>query len=97
MRQIDFDMDEALTCEIVAECAGTRRSLVVRLARQGLLDTVDTQDDELLLTRQAVVQLRRMLRLKRDLGVKAAIIIDLSRRIRQLNRELEEMRKHLNR
>ena len=28
----DFDLDEPLTCDVVAETVGARRSLVVRLA-----------------------------------------------------------------
>jgi chaperone modulatory protein CbpM len=44
--------------------------------------------------RHALMQLRRMQRLRRDLGVNfagAAIIIELVGRIEQLNRELAEM------
>jgi hypothetical protein len=92
----DFDLDELLTFEVVAETVGARRSLVARLARQGLLETVESETDEPLLPRRNVVTLRRMQRLRRDLGVNfigAAIILDLVRRIEQLNHEVEEMRK----
>ena len=90
----DLDLDEPLTCEVVAEVIGARRSLVVRLARQGLIETLDSETDEPLLPRRVVMQLRRMQRLRRDLGVNfagAAIILDLVGRIEQLNRELAEM------
>jgi chaperone modulatory protein CbpM len=92
----DFDMDEPLTCEVVAERIGARRSLVVRLARAGLIETIESESSEPLLPSHVVVQLRRMQRLRRDLGVNfsgAAIILDLVRRIELLNRELIEIRR----
>ncbi len=90
----DFDLDEPLTCDVVAESVGARRSLVLRLAQRGLIDTVDSDTDEPMVPRRVVVQLRRMQRLRRDLGVNfagAAVILDLVGRIEQLNRELGEM------
>ena len=100
MRPMDFDMDEPLTCEVVAQTTGARRSLVVRLARQGLIETLESETNEPLLPRRAVVQLRRMQRLRRDLGVNfsgAAIILDLVKRIEQLNGELLEMQRRRSR
>jgi len=90
----DFDLDEPLTFDVVAKTVGARRGLIVRLVRQGLIETLDGPADEPLVPRRAVVQLRRMQRLRRDLGVNfegAAIILDLVGRIEQLNRELAEM------
>jgi chaperone modulatory protein CbpM len=98
MWMTDFDLDEPLSCEVVAETVGARRSLIVRLARQGLIETIESGADEPLLPRRAVVQLRRMQRLRRDLRVNfsgAAIILDLVGRIEGLNRELAEMRESL--
>jgi len=92
----DFDMDEPLTCEVVAERIGARRSLVVRLARAGLIETIESESNEPLLPSHVVVQLRRMQRLRRDLGVNfsgAAVILDLVKRIELLNRELIEIRR----
>jgi len=91
----DFDMDEPLTCDVVAERIGARRSLVVRLARAGLIETIESESSEPLLPSHVVVQLRRMQRLRRDLGVNfsgAAVILDLVKRIELLNRELMEIR-----
>ena len=93
----DFDMDEPVTCDVVAESIGTRRSLVVRLARQGLIETLESKTSEPLLPRRAVVQLRRMQRLRRDLGVNfngAAVILDLVKRIEEMSKELKEIRGH---
>jgi MerR HTH family regulatory protein len=92
------DLDEPLTFEVVAAIVGAKRSLVVRLAQQGLIDTVSSETDEPLLPRRAVVQIRRMQRLRRDLGVNfagAAVILDLVERIEQMNRELAEMQRQL--
>lgn len=94
----DFDLDEPLTFDVVAAIVGARRSLVVRLAQQGLIETVNNEDDEPLVPRRAVVRIRRMQRLRRDLGVNfagAAIILDLTRRIEQMNREVAEMQRQL--
>ena len=96
MRLTDFDMDDALTFDVVAESIGARRSLVVRLAQEGLIETVESETGEPLLPRRTIVQLRRMQRLHRDLGVNftgAAVIIELVGRIEQLNRELTEMQR----
>ena len=92
----DFDMDDPLTCEVVAERIGARRSLVVRLARAGLIETLESESSEPLLPGHVVVKLRRMQRLRRDLGVNfngAAVILDLVKRIELLNRELIEVRR----
>jgi hypothetical protein len=96
MGLMDFDMDEAVTCDVIAETIGARRSLVLRLARQGLIESIEGEKDEPLLPRRVVVQLRSMQRLRRDLGVNfsgAAIILDLVRRIERLNSELLEMQR----
>ena len=96
MRANDFGLDEPLTCEMVAETVGARRSLVMRLARLGLIETIDSGTEEPLLPRHVVVDLRRMQRLRRDLGVNfagASIILELVGRIEQLNRELTEMQR----
>ena len=96
MRLSDFDMDDALTFDVVAESIGARRSLVVRLAQEGLIETVESGTGEPLLPRRAIVQLRCMQRLHRDLGVNftgAAVIIELVGRIEQLNRDLTEMQR----
>jgi hypothetical protein len=90
----DFDLDEPLTLEIVAASCGTKRSLVARLAHEGLLETLHTEAGEPRLPRRAVMQFRRMQRLRRDLGVNfagAAVILDLVQRMEQLNRELIRM------
>ena len=88
------DLDDPLTCDAVAKTVGTRHSLVLRLAQQGLIETVEGGTDEPLVPRRVVMELRRMQRLRRDLGVNfagAAIILDLVGRIEELNREVADM------
>jgi len=92
----DFDMDDELTCEVVAEMIGARPSLVTRLAQQGLIETIERPTGEPLLPRRAVMQLRRMQRLRRDLGVNfvgASIILELVGRLERLTCELTELRR----
>jgi hypothetical protein len=87
VRLTDFDLDELLSFDVVADTVGARRSIIVRLAQQGLLETVGSDSGESLLPRRTIMQLRRMQRLRRDLGVNftgAAIILDLVRRIEEL-------------
>jgi chaperone modulatory protein CbpM len=94
-----FDLDEPLTFDVVANIVGAKRSLVVQLVQHGLIETLDTGTDEPHLPRHAVVRIRRMQRLRRDLGVNfagAAIILDLVGRIEQLNRELSEVQRQVN-
>jgi chaperone modulatory protein CbpM len=94
MPRNDFDMDEPLTFDVIAEIVGARRSLVVRLAQQGLIETLEGKAEPQV-PRRAIVRLRRMQRLHRDLGVNftgAAIILDLVGRIEQLNQQLRERR-----
>ena len=95
-RITDFDLDEPLTSETIAEIVGARQSLVLRLARNGLLESVNSETGEPLLPRRTIMTLRRMQRLRRDLGVNfagASIILDLVGRIERLNREIDEMRR----
>jgi hypothetical protein len=99
MSVTDFNMEELLTFDVVCETVGARRSLVARLAQQGLLEALPSETSEPMLSRRSIMQLRRMQRLRRDLGVNytgAAIIIDLVQRIRDLNRELAENRERFN-
>src|ERR1041385_69330 len=94
MFEDDFELDEPLTFEMVADIVGARRSLVVRLVQQGLIDTVDDESGEQFLPRRTVIRLRRMQRLRRDLGVNfagAAVILDLVNRLNEMNRELARL------
>ena len=98
MPQMDFDRDEPVTLEILAASCGTKRSLIERLAYHGLIETLESEAGEPRVPRRAVMQLRHMQRLRRDLGVNfagAAVILELVQRLEQLNRELTQLRERL--
>jgi hypothetical protein len=86
---IECGPDDPLTPEAVADAVGARPTLILRLARQGLIESLSGEGGEILLPSHAVVQLRRMLRLRRDLRVNfagAAVILELVERIEILAR-----------
>jgi chaperone modulatory protein CbpM len=98
VRIADYDLEEPLTVEMVAETTGARVSLVARLVEVGILETINeraTADDPVLLPRRAVLRLRQMQRLRRDLGVNfagASVILELVDRMEEMKREIARMR-----
>ena len=91
----ESDLEDVITVVEVAEAVGARPSLVARLVRTGILDVVRTEAGEPLLQRRAVLRLRRMQRLRRDLGVNfagACVIVDLVEQLDGLGRELSALR-----
>jgi MerR-like DNA binding protein len=95
-RLTDFDLDDPVSVDAVADAVGARPALVAALVRSGLLETVGDETGEPLLPQRAVLRLRRMQRLRRDLGVNFAgadIILDLVERIEEMDRELAELRR----
>jgi len=94
IRIVDCDLDQPLTIADVAEIVGARPTLISRLVRLGVLETISDESEEPMLRSRSVLRLRRMARLRRDLGVNfagAAVIVDLVDRIEELNRDLAEM------
>jgi len=103
VRISDYDLDEPLTAEMVAEITGARVSFVIRLVQAGILETINetaaapetaTQEEPVLLPRRAVLQLRQMQRLRRDLGVNSAgasVILDLVKQMEEMKREIARM------
>lgn len=93
---IETEFDEPLTPEVLAETTGVRVSLVVLLVRQGLLETVDDRVEEpFLLTRDAVMRLRKMQRLRRDLRVNfagAGVVLEMVERMEAMRREMAQVR-----
>ena len=95
-RLTDFDLDDTITVDAAAEAVGARPTVVARLVRTGLIEAVVDEAGEPLLTRRAVIRLRRMHRLRRDLRVNfagACVISDLVERIEEMRRELDELRR----
>jgi len=80
-----------LSADELAAAAGLRRATLDRLVRAGLVDEIAPDSGRF--TAAAAVRLRRMLRLRADLGVNlvgAAIIVDLVDRLDRLMRTAEE-------
>ena len=81
--------EPALSGEALAAAAGISLAGLARLVRLGLVEPSAPGADEFPVTTAA--RLRRMLRLRRDLGVNligAAIIVDLLERLERLEAEL---------
>jgi DNA-binding transcriptional MerR regulator len=77
-----------LSAEELAATAGIRPTRLRHLVEQGLLEPAEPGGNEF--TAAAAERLRRMLRLRRDLGVNlvgASIIADLLRRLADLERK----------
>jgi chaperone modulatory protein CbpM len=86
-------VDIYLTTEELATAAGLSTARVERLVRVGLVDAAGPGPS--LFTAATAARLRRMLRLRRDLGVNlggAAIIVDLVEQLERLQRELARRR-----
>jgi chaperone modulatory protein CbpM len=99
-RLTDFDLDDLVTLDAVAEACGARRTLVAQLVRSGVLEAVEGGEEGPLVPRRTIIRLRRMQRLRRDLGVNfagAGVILDLVERIQALDRELAELRRRAGR
>jgi len=91
IRVVDCDLDQPLTIADVAEIVGARPTLISRLVRLGVLETISDESEEPMLRSRSVLRLRRMARLRRDLGVNfagAAVIVDLVDRVEVMRREL---------
>lgn len=97
VRVTDFELDELIQIETVAETTGASVSLVTRLVNAGLLECADKSENEIvLMPRRTILRLRKMQRLRRDLRVNfagASIILDLVEQIEALNQKLSESRR----
>ena len=94
MAELDLDLEEPLTCDVVAEIVGSKTSLVVRLAEEGLLESFERETVRLV-PRRSVIRMRKMQRLRRDLGVNfagASVILDLVNRIQEMEREIARLK-----
>jgi DNA-binding transcriptional MerR regulator len=83
-----------LTTAELAAATGIRPALLARLVRLGLVEPVAPGAGEFVAS--TVSRLRRMLRLRADLGVNlagAAIIVDLLERLERIEAELDRLRR----
>ena len=94
-RSCDFGVDEPVRIEVVAEIVGIRPSVIRRLARAGLIESIGAGEGEVLVSGRTVIRLRRIGRLRRDLGVNfagASVILDLVAQLDDMRRELRRLR-----
>lgn len=98
-RASQSELDEPLTPEMIAETTGARAALVVRLVERGLLESINdaaTENEQILLPRRAVLRLRQMQRLRRDLGVNfagASVVLEMVERVAAMQHEIEQLRR----
>jgi DNA-binding transcriptional MerR regulator len=81
-----------LTLEELAHAAGLHPDLVASFVDFGLLEPVGRDGPRLLFDMDAVLRVRAIQRLRRDLGVNlagVAVILDLTERLRAMQQELE--------
>ena len=84
--------------ETVAVLTDTHPQLVLHYVDMGLLEPVETDSGELLFTDSDIAQLRRIKRIRRDLGVNIngiAVMLHLLDTIEELRREIQRLRSKL--
>jgi MerR family transcriptional regulator, heat shock protein HspR len=84
-----------LTVEELADAARLHPDLIQSFVDFGLLDPVRQDGRHLLFDMEAVLRVRAIQRLRRDLGVNlsgVAVILDLTKRLRLMQQELEWLR-----
>jgi DNA-binding transcriptional MerR regulator len=84
------------TEEETARYAHLEIQAIHRLRAVGLIEGIETDEGERRYSEEDVQRLRRIRRLRRDLGVNLAgaeVILELSRRLEELQRELEGYRR----
>jgi len=87
-----------LTVDELADVAHLHPDLIEIYVDFGLLEPVRRDGRHLLFDAEAVLRLRAIQRLRRDLGVNlsgVAVILDLTRRLRLMQQELEWLRSQL--
>jgi DNA-binding transcriptional MerR regulator len=89
---------QRLTLEELAHTARLHPNLIESFVDFGLLEPVGRDGPRLLFDTSAVLRVRAIQRLRRDLGVNltgVAVILNLTERLRSMQRELDWWRSHL--
>ena len=89
---------EFLTLEGLAASAGLHSGLVEQFVNAGLIEPAQSLGDEPLFDAGAVLRLRTIERLRREVGIGLpgiAIVLDLTDKIRELQREVEWLQSRL--
>jgi MerR family transcriptional regulator, heat shock protein HspR len=85
-----------LTLQDLASAAGLHPELVEKFIEYGLIEPSKSAGSNPLFSFSSVERLRRIMRLRRDLGVNLAavgVILEMRERMENLQRELEDLRK----
>jgi hypothetical protein len=85
-----------LTLEGLASAAGLHRDLVEKFVGYGLVEASASVGPEPLFPASSVEQLRRVVRIRRDLGVNlagVAVILEMRQHIESLQTELRQLRR----
>lgn len=80
----------------LARAAGVHPELVERFIEYGLIEPLASEAPNPVFAISAIERLRRITRLRRDLGVNlpgVAVILDMRERMEQLQKELERLRR----
>jgi DNA-binding transcriptional MerR regulator len=83
---------DRVTLEVLAERTGVHPERIRYYVEYGLLEPAEQQEERLYFEAAAILRVRRIERLRRDLRVNLAgiaIILDMRERLLQLQRELE--------
>jgi DNA-binding transcriptional MerR regulator len=83
---------DRVTLEVLAERTGIHSQRILHYVEHGLLEPCEHLGEQAYFEAAAVLRLRRIERLRRDLGVNLAgisIILDMRDRLLRLQRELE--------
>jgi len=86
--------DQELTLEEVADCASVHPKFVVELMDLGLITPLRFSETQTIFRASVVLRIRRIVRIKRDLGVNLpgiAVILDLTEEVKRLRRKIEEI------
>jgi DNA-binding transcriptional MerR regulator len=89
---------QRLTLEELAHTARLHPNLIESFVDFGLLEPVGRDGPHLLFDTSAILRVRAIQRLRRDLGVNlagVAVILNLTERLRSMQRELDWWRSHL--
>jgi DNA-binding transcriptional MerR regulator len=86
--------DQELTLEEVADCAHVHPRFVEELMDFGMITPLSYSGNQAVFQASVVLRIRRIVRIKRDLGVNLpgiAVILDLTEELERLRRKLEEI------
>ena len=98
VRITDSEMEDPMTIQMLSEATGARITIIAQLIRSGLIETIGNPSNDPLVPQGTVLRVRKMLRLRRDLGVNfsgASIIVDLIDRMNVVTRELAQLRRRV--